>query len=306
MDRMDPRENSYSKKQVVRQKIEALHNEMAQPDFWSDKERAQEKVRELEDLKLELEGVGKYDRGNATMAIYSGVGGDDAEDFARMLFEMYEKFISARGWTLNLISANETSIGGIKHILFEIEGKSVYGTLKSEAGVHRLVRISPFNASGKRQTSFAMVEVLPDIKSNQEAELAQEDVEIEFSKSGGPGGQNVNKRETAVRATHTPTGIVVHVTSERSQEQNREKALAVLRARVWERREAERKRTEEGMSISSSTDAEWGNQIRSYVLDPYKLVKDHRTGVEKHDVDQIFNGYLEPFIEAFQSEEHAQ
>lgn len=297
---MDTDSHSGAKKAEIRQKIEALHAEMAKPDFWADKTRAQEKVRELEDLKLELEGVGKYDRGNATMAISSGAGGDDAEDFTRMIYEMYGKFIEKKGWNINPISINETSIGGIKNILFEIEGKNVYGTLKSESGVHRLVRISPFNASGKRQTSFVMVEVLPDITNDQDVDIAPEDIEVEFSKSGGPGGQNVNKRETAVRAVHKPTGTSVYVTSERSQEQNREKALRIIRAKVWEKQEAKRKRIEEGLSVSSTTDAEWGSQIRSYILDPYKLVKDHRTNVEKHDVEQVLGGYIEPFLEPFQ------
>lgn len=284
----------------LERRLDEIVNEMSTPEFWSDKEKAQQKIREMEDLKAEIEGVGKYDRGGAILHIFSGAGGDDADDFARILFEMYQAFADKNGWRIHIISQNSTSVGGIKSIFVEIVGRSVYGTLKSESGVHRLVRISPFNAKGQRHTSFAMVEVLPMFERSEEVNLEPDEIEIEFSKAGGPGGQNVNKRETAVRVIHKATGMSVSVSGERSQAQNREKALAVLSARLWEKQEEDRRREERGLSPSTSIEPEWGSQIRSYVLHPYKLVKDHRTEVESRDVEGVLSGKIEPFLEPFQ------
>lgn len=286
-------------KEALQKRLDDILLEMSSPEFWSNKDRAQEKIREMEDLKAEIAGVGKYDKGGAILHIYSGAGGDDADDFARMLLEMYRSFSQNKGWEQIEISKNETSIGGIKSIFVEIVGRNVYGTLKSESGVHRLVRVSPFNAKGQRHTSFAMVEVLPIIEKMGEVELNDDEVEIEFSKAGGPGGQNVNKRETAVRVIHKPTGMSVQVSSERSQAQNREKALAILTARLWERQEEDARRLERGLSPSTSVEPEWGSQIRSYVLHPYKLVKDHRNNIEVRDAESVLAGEIEPFLEPF-------
>lgn len=286
-------------KEALQKRLDDIILEMSSPEFWSDKNRAQDKIREMEDLKDEIEGVGKYDKGGAILHIFSGAGGDDADDFARMLLEMYQGFASEKGWSVQVVSKNETSIGGIKSIFVEIVGRNVYGTLKSESGVHRLVRMSPFNAKGQRHTSFAMVEVLPIFEKVGEVELSAEEIETEFSKAGGPGGQNVNKRETAVRVIHKPTGMSVQVSSERSQAQNREKALAILTARLWERQEEDARRLERGLSASTSVEPEWGSQIRSYVLHPYKLVKDHRTNVEVRDAERVLGGEIEPFLEPF-------
>jgi len=271
---------------------------MNSAEFWADKDKAQALIREYEALKNELAGVGKYDAGGAVMTIFSGAGGDDAEDFSRMLLEMYQKFFNKRKWNYRIIHKNENDHGGYRNITLEINSKGVYGTLKNESGVHRLVRLSPFNAKALRHTSFSMVEVIPKFEKLNEVKIPPEDIKTEYSRSSAPGGQNVNKRETAVRLVHLPTNLAVHVESERSQAQNREKAQRMLEAKLYKLLEAERIAKEKGMYISKTTQIEWGNQIRSYVLHPYKMVKDHRTDVEVHDVEKVLNGEIEIFLEA--------
>jgi peptide chain release factor 2 len=282
----------------IKKKIEAIETEMNSADFWSDKDKAQASVRELQNLKDALEGVGKYDKGSAVMTIFSGAGGDDAEDFTRMLLEMYMKYFANNNFHPHIVSQNENNHGGYRSITLEIDGKNVYGKLKNESGVHRLVRISPFGAKGIRQTSFCMVEVTPVFEKAGEMNIPPDDIRVETSRSSGPGGQNVNKRETAVRVVHIPTNLAVHVETERSQAQNKEKALAMLEAKLYKLEDDERKAKEKGMYVSKSTANEWGSQIRSYVLHPYKMVKDHRTDVETSQVDKVLNGELDEFIEA--------
>ncbi|HRH25551.1 MAG TPA: PCRF domain-containing protein, partial [Parcubacteria group bacterium] len=285
-------------KDEIQKKIDALEERMQDANFWNDKDSAQGAIKELQNLKDELEGVGKYDKGDAVMTIFSGAGGDDAEDFTNILLQMYLKYFGNKGWSYSVMHKNDNDHGGYRNITLEISGKGVYGTLKNESGVHRLVRISPFNAKKLRHTSFSMVEVIPKFEKVGEVSIPPEDIRLEYSKSSGPGGQNVNKRETAVRVVHIPTNLAVHVESERSQAQNKERALAMLEAKLYKLQDEERKAKEKGMYVSKTTSIEWGSQIRSYVLHPYKMVKDHRTDVEVRDVDRVLNGDLDEFIEA--------
>lgn len=294
--------------------IESLRNEIdsieeflqLELDAKTEKELAakiQQLQKKLSEKEILVYLSGKWDKSDAIMEIHSGAGGRDAEDWAAMLLRMYIRYAESKGFTVKNLDTSYGEAGGpegrigIKHVTVKIFGRYAYGYLKNETGVHRLVRQSPFSEKDLRHTSFAKVEVLPDFgKETEEIELKDDDLDISTFKSSGPGGQNVNKRETAVRVSHKPTGITVSCQSERSQGKNKMEALHLLKAKLYEKKQKEKKAKIKNARDDSS--ASWGNQIRNYVLHPYKLVKDTRTDVETSDVESVLEGGLNQFIDA--------
>lgn len=252
---------------------------------------------EIDRFKIETLLSGEYDRNNVIMTLHSGVGGTDAQDWTEMLFRMYTRWAEKEGFTVKIMDLLEAEDAGIKSVTLKITGEFVYGYLKGEkGGIHRLVRISPFNSNGKRQTSFASIEILPELTDDQEIEIKSEDLKIDTYRAGGAGGQHVNKTESAVRITHIPTGIVVQCQNERSQHTNKETAMKVLKSKLVELKERSHKEKIEDLT-GEQKDMGWGgSQIRSYVFHPYNLVKDHRTGAETSNVDSVMDGDINMFI----------
>jgi peptide chain release factor 2 len=263
------------KKDQIQQEINHLEAHMMKPDFWNDKEQAQQVIADIARLKEELLGDQRYGKGSALINIFAGAGGDDAEDFVRILFEMYQGFTVKNSYTLSILSSSPNELNGYRSISFEVAGKGAYGKLKGESGVHRLVRKSPFNSKGKRQTSFVLVEVLPDI---QEKDFVLDESELE------------------VRIVHPKTGFSVFISEERTQERNKERALQIMRAKLHKKHQEDEEKRMKGLSISDKVNIEWGSQMRSYVFDPYQIVKDHDKGIETKNIDAVLGGDLDIFI----------
>lgn len=259
----------------------------------------------LDEFQNTYEGIriktllsGEYDRDNAIVSLHAGAGGTESCDWASMLFRMYSRWADKKGFTLEVLDSLDGDEAGIKSITFQVNGENAYGYLKSEKGVHRLVRISPFNAAGKRQTSFVSCDVMPDIEDDVDIEVKDEDIRIDTYRSSGAGGQHINKTSSAIRITHYPTGIVVQCQNERSQHMNKDKAMQMLKAKLFLLKQEENAAKAAGIR-GEVTEIGWGNQIRSYVMQPYTMVKDHRTNVESGNVDAVMDGSIDVFINGY-------
>ena len=251
-----------------------------------------------EEIRIQTLLSGEYDKDNAIVTLHAGAGGTESCDWANMLYRMYTRWASSKGFEVEVLDYLDGEEAGIKSVTFQVHGENAYGYLKSEKGVHRLVRISPFNAAGKRQTSFVSCDVMPDIEEDVEVEINDDDLRIDTYRSSGAGGQHINKTSSAIRITHLPTGIVVQCQNERSQHMNKDKAMQMLKAKLYLLKQQEN--AEKAADIRGDvTEIGWGNQIRSYVMQPYTMVKDHRTNAETGNVDSVMDGNIDLFINAY-------
>lgn len=299
-----------------KERLQAIETEMAAPEFWQNHQEAAKISKEFSDLQKEVEEFervrsekdlealelkaflsGPYDKGDAILAIHAGAGGTEAMDWTEMLQRMYQKYVESRGWRWQVLDQSWGEEAGLKSSTSQVDGPYAYGYLKGEAGVHRLVRQSPFNADQLRQTSFALVEIIPLIAEDVDVDLKPEDLKVETFRSSGPGGQHMQKSDSAVRITHLPTGTTASCQSDRVQQRNKEKALQILRAKLLIKAQQQQKEQKQELKGEYKVPG-WGNQIRSYVLAPYKLVKDLRTGFESHEPQKVLDGELQGFIDA--------
>ena len=261
-------------------------------------EMLEEFEKSFDEIRVKTLLSGEYDSNDAIVTLHAGAGGTESCDWAGMLYRMYTRWADKKGFALEVLDYLDGEEAGIKSVTFEVRGENAYGYLKSEKGVHRLVRISPFNAAGKRQTSFVSCDVMPDIEEDVDVEVRDEDLRIDTYRSSGAGGQHINKTSSAIRITHLPTGIVVQCQNERSQHMNKDKAMQMLKAKLYLLKQQENEEKLSGIR-GEVTEIGWGNQIRSYVLQPYTMVKDHRTNEESGNVDAVLDGNLDPFINAY-------
>ena len=255
-------------------------------------------VERFESIRIKTLLSGEYDRNNAILKLNAGAGGTESCDWAGMLYRMYTRWAERKGFSVEVLDYLDGDEAGIKSVTFQVNGENAYGYLKSEKGVHRLVRISPFNAQGKRQTSFVSLDVMPDIEDDIDIEINPDELRVDTYRSSGAGGQHINKTSSAIRITHLPTGIVVQCQNERSQHQNKDKAMQMLKAKLYLLEQQKQAEKLSGIRGEVS-DIAWGNQIRSYVMQPYTMVKDHRTNAEVSNVDGVMDGKIDPFINAY-------
>lgn len=298
-------ERETGKWQELKTKITDMEQLTAEAEKEGDVSMNEEITAQYEELKAQLASFeflvlfsGKYDQNNAIISVHAGTGGVDAQDWAEMLERMFLRFAEKQGWKCEIIDFSPGNEAGIKSVTIEVTGRWAYGYLRSESGVHRLVRISPFDGEGLRQTSFALVEVIPEIEASPDIIIRDEDLEVDTYRASGPGGQNVNKTESAIRIKHKPSGIVVSCQTERSQHQNRENAMKILLGKLIQLQQAETD-AEHAKLKGVAQKAEWGKQIRSYVMQPYQMVKDHRTNFEVTDIKAVLDGELAGFMEAY-------
>ena len=293
---------TYNKLETQKEDIETLIEmgyEEEDPELIPEiQESLDEFQKEFENIRVKTLLSGEYDENNAIVTLHAGAGGTEACDWASMLYRMYTRWAEAKGFELEVLDYLDGDEAGIKSVTFEVRGENAYGYLKSEKGVHRLVRISPFNAAGKRQTSFVSCDVMPDIEKDLDIEINDEDIRIDTYRSSGAGGQHINKTYSAIRITHYPTGIVVQCQNERSQHMNKDKAMQMLKAKLYLLKQQENEEKLSGIRGEVS-EIGWGSQIRSYVMQPYTMVKDHRTNEESGNVDAVMDGNIDPFINAY-------